>query len=49
MVSNERPKILFCPSSWLPQRLIPRVLTLAQQAKANAARAKAEAAFSGED
>jgi hypothetical protein len=32
------------PSSWHPQRLTPRVRTLAQQAKAKAARAEAEAA-----
>jgi hypothetical protein len=42
--SNERPKILFSPFFLAPATTYPRALTLAQQAKANAARAEAEAA-----
>jgi hypothetical protein len=41
-------KSYFRPSSWRPQRLTPRALTLAQQAKANTARADAEAVRPGE-
>jgi hypothetical protein len=42
------PHPYFRPSSWRLQRLTPRALALAQQAKANAARAEAEAARRGD-
>ena len=48
--SNEQHKFAFRTSSWRPQRLTltPRAFTLAKQAKANTARAEAEAARPGE-
>ena len=50
MHSNERPVILFSTFFLAPARndLSPGALTVAQQAKANAARAEAEAARPGE-
>jgi len=45
--SNERPTILFSPFFLAPATTYLRALTLAQQAKDNAARAKAEAACPG--
>jgi hypothetical protein len=45
---NER-SIQISPFFMAPERLTPRVLTLAQQAKANTARADAEASRPDED
>jgi hypothetical protein len=47
--SNERPIILFRPSSWRPQQLTPRAITLAQQAKANASEDELAKQNTGED
>jgi hypothetical protein len=44
---NERPEIFFSPCFLVPETTYPRVFALAQQAKANAGRAKAEAALPG--